>query len=77
MIEHAEALGLEQRCIEPGHWLIEGRRVKRVVVSNGGRRNGHRIEWRVTDYSADIPILAMTDTLREAREWIFNQIRGK
>ncbi len=24
VVEHPEALGLEQRCVKPGHWRIEG-----------------------------------------------------
>ena len=33
MTDNPEALSLEQKCIEPGHWLIEGWHVRRKAVS--------------------------------------------
>jgi hypothetical protein len=62
MIEHAEALGLEQRCVEPGHWLIEG--------YDCYRENSRT--WRIWfDGSA----AAICGSLRECREWIRDQRR--
>lgn len=60
MAEHSEALGLEQRCVKPGHWLIEGYDVR--------REHGN---WRV--YRFEVHLLDSFRTLKEAREWIAKQ----
>jgi hypothetical protein len=54
-------LGLEQNCIEPGHWLIEGYDVQRVGRNgwNTYRFGPERVHW--------------TRTLQQAREWIASQ----
>lgn len=51
---------LEQVCIAPGHWHIEGRDVRRTPHG-----------WTVTRF-ADEPNTTVR-TLREAREWIADQ----
>lgn len=57
--EHGPVIPLEQRCIRPGHWLIEGHDVKLT----GGRHGS----WTVT--FAGVP-LAQVLYLDDAREWI-------
>jgi len=52
--------GLEQRCVKPGHWMVEGCDVIRI------RHNGE-IAWRVVYFG----IIEYTGrTLLECREWI-------
>jgi hypothetical protein len=68
--EHPEALGLEQRCIRPGEWMIEGYRVERV-----GYRSWHKncIDWLIFAVGDDSNPVHMTKTLARAREWIREQ----
>jgi hypothetical protein len=61
--DNPEALGLEQKCVKPGRWLIEGYNVVRRGTS------GHTW-WLI---SRDGTALANRDTLTEAREWIREQ----
>jgi hypothetical protein len=66
--EHAEALGLEQACIEPGHWVIEGRDVSRRTR---GAAKGHKQCWEIRFFNE--PVVAF-NTLGEVRNWIAGQI---
>ena len=52
---------LEQRCIAPGRWLIEGLTAVRV----GSRRVGYR--WNIYDGDR---VIAVEPTLDAARNWI-------
>lgn len=52
--------GLEQRCLAPGCWRIEG-----WAVSRGA--GGWTLRW-----FTDEPVVVVR-TLREAREWIVNR----
>ena len=61
MTEHAEALPLEQSCIHPGLWLIEGYRVERIRIS------GQRVRWNVGEIGRPVANVA---TLAAARELI-------
>jgi hypothetical protein len=54
---------LEQGCVRPGVWLIEGRTVTR-------QRINRRTRW-VVDYFGDVQT---TDTLREARQAIADEV---
>lgn len=47
---------LEQRCVKPGHWVIEGYTVKR-----------HGTRWRIL---APVSYRVYAHTLAEARDWI-------
>lgn len=59
---------LEQKCIEPGHWLIEGRHVRAVYF--GRSRNVQC--WSVMAFEGeDIPPPFIY--LSDARDWIRNQ----
>jgi hypothetical protein len=70
MREHGPVVPLEQRCIEPGHWLIEGRRVK--AIYQGRSRNV--LGWNVQTLEGDEdPGPSPFGTLAAAREWIRNQ----
>jgi hypothetical protein len=60
MTDNPEALGLEQRCVEPGHWRIEGHDVKK------GRKC-----WYVSYFDN---YLTKRLTLRECREYIKDRI---
>jgi hypothetical protein len=59
--EHPEALGLEQHCVEPGHWRIEGyeviREYGRWFIRPIGTRQYHD----------------SVRTLAKARDWIREQ----
>ena len=63
MTDNPEALGLEQRCSTPGHWVIEGRHVYR----HGGR-------WQIYAIGdhpmGRVPPVKYTDSLAAARDWI-------
>lgn len=65
MTEHAEALPLEQSCVRPGLWLIEGYRVERVRIS------GQRTRWSIGEISrpvGNVPSLAAArELIREMR----------
>jgi hypothetical protein len=50
-------MGLEQRCVEPGYWRIEGYDVYRVT----------QFLWRIVYFKEEV---ALCGTLRECREWI-------
>lgn len=54
-------VGLEQSCIKPGHWLIEGYDVYRWKT--GG--------WRAYHFGRKV---GWFRTLREAREWIADRL---
>lgn len=61
MSEHNEALGVEQRCVHPGRWLIEG-------YDTIKRPTG---EWAIFHFDK---WMGDVDTLAEAREWIKGQV---
>lgn len=60
--DNPEALPLEQKCIKPGLWLIEGHEVERYPAGTLGRW------WRIKD----VPPGPGRDhrTLTQARDWI-------
>lgn len=56
-------VGLEQACVRPGHWLIEGYDVMRMTHNSPRRR------WEIMRFGKwvhEVP------TLAEARDWIAN-----
>jgi hypothetical protein len=59
---------LEQRCIEPGHWLIEGRHVRAVYQGRSRNIQG----WNVDVFDDEATLPAFT-YLADARNWIRNQ----
>lgn len=61
MTDDPEMLPLEQRCIDPGHWLIEGHDVKRVRI------DGQRVRWNISFIGEPV---GNTRTLAKARELI-------
>jgi hypothetical protein len=63
--EHGPAEPLEQRCIEPGHWLIEGHHVR--AVYQGRSRNV--LSWDIDVFPGET-LPGIIGTLREARDWI-------
>jgi hypothetical protein len=65
MSEHHEALGLEQSCVRPGHWLIEGYDVTREHPVLG--------TWVVSRFGQPV---AFRRTLDGARIWIADQVNG-
>jgi hypothetical protein len=58
---------LEQKCLRPGDWLIEGYSVQRVRVTRGV------VRW-VTKGYAGHPGGSSFKTLSDAREWIREQM---
>ena len=69
--EHGPVTPLEQRCVRPGVWLIEGYRVRRIKYVRGGSRP-LGTWWRVTQ--PDGKLADPRRTLNEVREWIRCQI---
>lgn len=65
MTEHPEALPLEQSCIEPGHWLIEGYDV--ITVRLDGGRPGKSERWLIKFRGKRVKAVR---TLAEARDYI-------
>jgi hypothetical protein len=59
---------LEQRCVEPGHWLIEGRHVRAVYQG----RSRKVLSWTVGVFDDEVSP-APFGTLNEARDWIRDQ----
>jgi hypothetical protein len=59
---------LKQRCVEPGHWVIEGRHVKAVYQGRSRNILGWYIPIRM-DGDPDTPS-GLFRTLDEARDWI-------
>jgi hypothetical protein len=59
---------LEQRCIEPGHWYIEGRHVR--AVYQGRSRNV--LAWDIDVFPGETPP-GRISTLSQARDWIRDQ----
>jgi len=57
-------LGLEQRCIRPGRWLIEGYTVVRHGTAS------RPLHWTVYDGPS---MAARVDKLATAREWIADE----
>jgi hypothetical protein len=58
---------LEQRCVEPGHWIIEARHVKAIYQG----RSRHVIGWNVERLAGDPePPPHAFGTLADARDWI-------
>jgi hypothetical protein len=71
--EHGPVVPLEQRCIEPGHWLIEGRHVR--AVYQGRSRNV--LGWNVEQLPGDRGFgPSPFGTLAAAREWIRDQVQA-
>jgi len=62
-VEHAEALGLEQKCLKPGYWVIEGHIVWRLTWKRGGTY------WYILSIDAT-RVVYVTKTLEQARDWI-------
>lgn len=67
--DNPEALGLEQRCVRPGLWVIEGYTVMRVRHGGGSGRHGSIVRWQVKGESGR-SAGAEFRTLGEVREWI-------
>jgi hypothetical protein len=65
--ESGPVMPLEQRCVEPGHWLIEGYDVKRVKY---GWPQGWW--WRIA-LPGGVLAEVQRRTLGEIREWIREQ----
>jgi hypothetical protein len=63
---------LEQSCIGPGHWYIEG---YRVIRRTGLRARKWSSEWHITFNRDDEPVIRRT--LGEARDWIRDQIEAR
>lgn len=61
---------LEQKCIEPGHWLIEGRHVRAVYF--GRSRNVQCWSVHPLDGDEDVPVGGFL-YLSDARDWIRDQ----
>lgn len=61
MDDNPETLPLEQRCIRPGLWLIEGHDVERV------KADGQRERWNITFCGKPV---GNAGTLGEARALI-------
>jgi hypothetical protein len=59
---------LEQKCIEPGRWIIGGRHVRAVFEG----RSRKIMFWNVDGLDGENPPNPFF-YLREAREWIRNQ----
>lgn len=55
---------LEQRCIEPGHWLIEG---YDVIKTNSQVTRGFVPNWAISLFGEH---RANVRTLSDARDWI-------
>ena len=56
---------LEQRCLYPGRWKVEGYHVQRVG-------KGRSVCWQVRE-SSHGPVLHSASSLLACREWIFTQ----
>lgn len=71
--EHPEALGLEQKCLRPGHWMIEGHNVVRFGYKTWDKGS---VDWCIFDLGATgvcaggARPIHMTKTLAAARDWI-------
>jgi hypothetical protein len=68
--EHGPAEPLEQRCVEPGHWLIEGRHVRAVFQG----RSRKVMSWSVMAFDGE-PVPPPFIYLDDARDWIRNQVK--
>jgi hypothetical protein len=60
-------LPLEQRCVEPGHWIIEGRHVRAVYEG----RSRKIMSWSVQGFDGE-PVPPPFFYLADARDWIRN-----
>lgn len=67
--EHGPAQPLEQRCVRPGHWVIEGYDVQRFT---GRRARSWHTEWHAAWSPGEEPHVERT--LDGAREWIREQL---
>lgn len=67
--DNPEALLLEQRCIVPGHWLIEGRHVRAVYEG----RSRKIMSWSVEALEGDTDVPPAFIYLNDVRKWIRNQ----
>lgn len=66
---HPEMLGLEQKCVKPGQWLIEGYDVRRV--RGGGWKRRSWISW-VIEYRGRF--VDSVNTLADARDYIRTRV---
>lgn len=62
--ETGPILPLEQSCVRPGHWLIEGYDVERLVLHKGRRVRG---QWIIRHFGEE---KAVVTGLAAARDWI-------
>lgn len=62
--DNPEALGLEQRCVRPGHWIIEGYDVRAGYLGRSRRIN----HWYIVDPPEGAPPSFLY--LSDVREWI-------
>lgn len=63
---------LEQKCIEPGHWRIEGRDVRAVFQD----RSRDALSWNVTGLDGEKPPNPFL-YLSDVRDWIRDQKQGE
>lgn len=63
---------LEQKCIRPGLWLIEGYTVMRVQHGGGSGRMPSIVRWEVKGSPGRGG--SAFEKLSEAREWIREQL---
>jgi hypothetical protein len=66
--ERGPVVPLEQRCIEPGHWVIEGRHVR----ANYQGRSRKILGWDVETLPGEVGQSPFA-TLASVREWIREQ----
>lgn len=66
MTDNPEALGLEQRCVRPGQWVIEGYTVTRTI--GRGVNTGKRLVWWTITEPKGVGVTR--NTLDKVREWI-------
>jgi len=62
-------MSLEQRCVEPGHWIIEGRHIRAVYEG----RSRKVMSWSVEVLPGDKNVPAAFIYLDDVREWIRSQ----
>lgn len=65
--EHGPVMPLEQKCVRPGEWLIEGYTVRHVKYARP-----HGWWWRIAG-PAPVPGVQRR-TLAEIRDWIRDQV---
>jgi hypothetical protein len=68
MREHGPVMPLEQACLYPGRWNIEG---YKVIRRTGRSARKWPSEWWITFSAGDEPVIVRT--LPEVRDWIRGQ----